>query len=131
MRAEDYKISAEKFVFHSQGENLHDAKLETKPVSWFRDAFNRFAKNKASIFAAIVILFLVLFAIIGPWVTPFTVSYEDKNYSSVLPKSQLFYDLGIPFWDGGQKKEVNKFTYDQYRAIQIETGEKVITLIFS
>ena len=126
MRAEDYKISSEKFVFHSHGENLHDKKLETKPVSWFRDAFNRFAKNKASIFAAIVIMFLILFAIVGPMLTPFTVAYEDANYSFVLPKNQLFYDLGIPFWDGGQYKEVNKYTYDQYRAIQIETGKTVI-----
>lgn len=126
MRAEDYKISSEKFVFHSIGENLHDQKLETKPVSWFRDAFNRFAKNKASIFAAIVIMFLILFAVIGPMLTPYTVSYEDANYAFVLPKNQLFYDLGIPFWDGGQIKEVNKLTFDQYRAIQIETGDKVI-----
>ena len=54
MKAQDYKISAEKFVFHSTGENLHDTKLETKPVTYFRDAINRFCKNKASIVAAII-----------------------------------------------------------------------------
>ncbi len=109
------------------GENLHDKKLETKPISWFRDAFNRFARNKASIFAGIVIIFLILFAILAPFFTPYTVAYEDATYSSVLPKNKLFYDLGIKFWDGGQNKDkLSKLTYDQYRAIEIETGDRVI-----
>ena len=126
MKAQDYKISAEKFVFHSTGENLHDTKLETKPVTYFRDAINRFCKNKASIVAAIIIAILVLFAIIGPMLTPYTVAYEDAYYAYVLPKNNLFRNLGIPFWDGGQNKEVNKATYEQFRAIQIETGREVI-----
>ncbi|MBE6569038.1 MAG: ABC transporter permease [Ruminococcaceae bacterium] len=126
MKAQDYKISAEKFVFHSTEENLHDKKLETKPVTYFRDALNRFARNKASILAFAIIIVLVLFAIIGPIVTPFTVSYEDVNYAYVLPRNELFYKAGIHFWDGGQNKEVNKATYDLYRGIQEETGRQVI-----
>ena len=126
MKAQDYKISAEKFVFHSTGENLHDKKLETKPVTYFRDALNRFAKNKASIVAAIIIAILVLFAIIGPLLTPYTVAYEDAYYAYVLPKNKLFRAVGIPFWDGGQNKEVNKATYEQFRAIQEETRREVI-----
>ena len=126
MRAEDYKISSEKFVFRSTGENLHDNKLETKPVTYFRDALNRFARNKASIVATLIIAVLVLFAIIGPIVTPFTVAYEDPSYAYVLPKVNLFRDLGIRFWDGGQNKEVNFATYEQYRAIQEETRREVI-----
>ena len=126
MKAQDYKISAEKFVFHSTGDNLHDKKLETKPVTYFRDALNRFAKNKASLVATVIIAILILFAIIGPWLTPYTVSYEDASYAYVLPKNPLFRELGIPFWDGGQNKEVNKATYEQYRAIQQELGREVI-----
>ena len=48
MKAQDYKISSEKFVFAGTGNNIHDKKLETKPISYFRDAMNRFAKNKGS-----------------------------------------------------------------------------------
>ena len=118
MRAEEYKISSEKFVFRSSGENLHDGKLETKPVTYFRDALNRFAKNKASIVAAVIIAVLVLFAIIGPFCTPYTVAYEDASYAYVLPRNNLFRNLGIHFWDGGQNQEVNKVTYEQFRAIQ-------------
>ena len=126
MRAEDYKISSEKFVFRSTGTALHDNKLETKPVTYFRDALHRFARNKASIVATVIIAILVLFAIIGPFLTPYTVAYEDASYAYVLPKNPLFRKMGIHFWDGGQNKEVNKATYEQFRAIQQETGREVI-----
>ena len=126
MRAEDYKISSEKFTFHSTGENIHDTKLETKPVTYFRDALNRFAKNKASILAAFIIAILILLAIVGPIITPYQVNYADNYYRFVLPRNPLCYNLGIKFWDGGQNKEVNKATYEQFRAIQIETGREVI-----
>ena len=126
MKAQDYKISSEKFVFHSTDVALHDKKLETKPVSYLRDAFNRFAKNKASIVATVIIGILVLFAILGPLLSCYTVAYEDVNYAYMMPKNQLFRDLGIHFWDGGQNKEVNKAAYDAYVAIQQETGREVI-----
>ena len=126
MKAQDYKISSEKFVFRSQGERIHDKKLETKPVSYFRDAYNRFSRNKGSILATVIILVLVLFSIIAPFCTPYDVAYEDVNYRFVQPKNNLFYDLGIPFWDGGKKIEVNKFAYDQYLAIEKEIGRTVI-----
>ena len=127
MKAQDYIISKEKFVFRADNGNLHDKKLETKPVTYFRDALNRFAKNKASIVATIIIAILVLFAIIAPIVTPYQVSDADINYAYVLPKNQLFRDLGIHFWDGGMEKTgVNKAQLDLYRGIEIETGREVI-----
>ena len=127
MRAEDYKISSEKFTFHSTGDNIHDTKLETKPVTYFRDALNRFAKNKASILAAFIIAVLVLFAIVGPMITPYQVNYADNYYRFVLPRNPLFYNLGIKFWDGGQNKTNNQKTYDEHRAIEQEIkGRKVI-----
>ena len=126
MKAHEYNISSEKFVFRSTGGNLHDEKLQTKPVSYLKDALHRFSKNKASILAFFIIALLMLFALIGPLVSPYKVADEDKSYGGVLPKNELFYELGIPFWDGGTQKEVNKTTYDIYRAIQEETGRTVI-----
>jgi len=125
MKAQDYQISSEKFTFHVTDGNIHDNKLETKPVTYFRDALNRFAKNKGSILAFVIIIIMVLFAILTPILSPYTVSYHDPYYKFILPKNQLFYDLGIPFWDGGTNKEVNKLTYDIYKGIEDETGRKV------
>ena len=126
MKAQDYNISPEKFVFHATDGNLHDTKLETKPVTYFRDALNRFAKNKASILAFCIIVVLVLFAVLMPMFSPYTVAYHDAYYKFVLPRNPIFYDMGIHFWDGGAEKEVNKATFDLYRGIEEETGRTVI-----
>ena len=97
MRAQDYQISAEKFVFRTTEASLHDAKLETKPVSYFRDALNRFCKNKASIVAAGIIALLVLFAIIAPIFSQYTVAYEDAYYAYCRPRNKVLYNLGAGF----------------------------------
>ena len=127
MKAQDYKISSEKFVFCADNNSLHDKKLETKPVTYFRDAFNRFCRNKGSIFAAIVIICLVLFAILGPIFSPYTVSYQDENYKFCLPKNNLCYDLGLGFWDGGKNGvNLNELTYTLHTATEKEIGRPVI-----
>ncbi|MBQ2953479.1 MAG: ABC transporter permease [Clostridia bacterium] len=126
MKAQDYKISSEKFTFRATEGGLHDTKLETKPVTYFRDALNRFARNKGSILAFGIIMMLVLFAVVTPILSPYTVEYHDTYYRFLQPRNELFVKLGIPFWDGGTFKEVNKLSYDMYRAIQIETGRQVI-----
>ena len=126
MKAKDYQISSEKFVLVGNNRNIHDTKLETKPVTYFKDAMNRFAKNKGSIVAAFIIAFLVLFAIVAPWCTPYTVSYEDITYRDAMPRNQIFYKLGIHFWDGTKKVEINKSTLTMYNAIEEEIGREVI-----
>ena len=127
MKAQDYKISSEKFVFCADNANLHDKKLETKPVTYFRDAFNRFCRNKGSILAAIVIIGLILFSIIGPIVSPYTVEYKDENYKFCLPKTNLCYNLGLGFWDGGKNGDnLNEYTYIMHLSTQIEIGRPVI-----
>ena len=63
MKAQDYVISKDKFVFHDNADKIYDQKLETKPVTYFQDALHRFTRNKASIVASVIILLLVLFAV--------------------------------------------------------------------
>ena len=125
MKAQDYKISGEKFVFRKTDGALHDNKLETKPVSYLQDALHRFSRNKASILAAFIILLLVLFAVFGPMLTPYTVTYEDTSYAYALPKIKFFYDAGIHFWDGGKDMTQSEAFYNEYLAIQLETGRPV------
>ena len=64
MRPEEFEISADKFKFAQNNGSLHDKELVTKPIGYFKDAWNRFRKNKASIVAAVIILLLVLFSVL-------------------------------------------------------------------
>ena len=60
-------IPKEKLVLANQGDRIKDQKFEDKPIGYFKDAWRRFCKNKASIVASIIIVFIVLFAVIVPF----------------------------------------------------------------
>ena len=124
-------IPAEKFRFVADGERLHDQKFETKQISYFHDAFNRFCKNKSSVTAACIILALVLYAILVPLLcqTSYSTALTDTNYlkyTKLLPKNQLFVDLGLGFWDGTSVQTHGEANYHYIRAIGVETGMDVI-----
>ena len=119
-------IPAEKFRFATRDDLFRDSKLETKPVSYFQGAFRRFSKNKGAVVGGIVIAVLVLFAILAPFFTPFQPAYYDMVYAYVTPKSNLFADSNIGFWDGCRSKETNRIGYLKDLALAVETGREVI-----
>ena len=119
-------IPVEKFQFAKKNDLYHDSKFETKPVSYFQGAFQRFAKNKGAVVGGIVIAFLVLFAIIAPFFTPFQPAYYDMVYAYVTPKASLFADSGIDFWDGYRQKDTNLVGYLKDVALATETGREII-----
>ena len=119
-------IPIEKFQFAKRNDLLHDTKFETKPVSYFQGAFQRFSKNKGAVVGGIVIAVLVLFAILAPFFTPFKPSYYDMVYAYVTPKNPLFADAGIDFWDGCRQKDTNLIGYLKDKALQAETGREII-----
>ena len=119
-------IPIEKFRFATKNDLTHDSKFETKPVSYFQGAFQRFCKNKGSVVGGIVIACLVLFAIFAPLFTPFQPKYYDMVYAYVTPKSNLFANSNINFWDGGKQKDTNIVGYLKDYALGLETGREVI-----
>lgn len=110
-------IPNEEFEFVHKEESLHDTKFETRPVGWLEDSIKRFAKNKASVVAAIIIFIIALFAIIVPSVSPknhvseadFPTGYQDKEFAYVLPRIKAFKGSG--FWDGTQEKDIPEVEY--------------------
>ena len=89
MNKEFEKIPQEKFQFVQLDTHLHDKKLETKARSFFADAMLRFSKNKSSVVAAWILLFLLVF-----WVWflhPFHSIQITSNYFTDL----LFFAIYI------------------------------------
>jgi len=119
-------IPKEKFKFANRNDLHHDSKFDTKPVSYFQGAFRRFSKNKGAVVGGIVIAILVLFAIIAPFFTPFQPAYYDMVYAYVTPKSNLFANNDIDFWDGCRVKDTNYLGYLKDYALAEETGREVI-----
>ena len=58
--AEYEKIPVEKFAFVHEGERISDRKFDDKPIGYFKDAWIRFRKNRASVIAAVIIILIIM-----------------------------------------------------------------------
>ncbi|MGN1025977.1 MAG: hypothetical protein ACI4P4_06195, partial [Faecousia sp.] len=108
-------IDPEEFTFVQKDKRLHDKELETKPVGFLQDALIRFCRNGGSVVCFFILLFMVIFAVVTPFVSSYQVSEKDGYYAYALPKLSTRFDLG--FWNGCADKQVNQQTYDYYSAI--------------
>ena len=99
-------IPSEKFEFANNSDKLHDAKFSDKPIGYFKDAFLRFRKNKASIVASIIIICIILFAIIVPFFNQTeTGTRLDPYFAKMGPYVPSLAQYGIA--DGGAAREPN------------------------
>ena len=59
-------IPKDKFTFVNQDERIHDRKFDDKPIGFFKDAWLRFKKSRASVVAAIIIVLIIIYAFLCP-----------------------------------------------------------------
>lgn len=125
-------IPQEKFAFAQLNATLHDEKLETKSRSYFADAMIRFRKNKSSVVAAYIIGLLLLFSLIAPILSPYSVDDKDKTYQNFPPYVESIANLNIGILDGSTTlNSQNERQVAALRAIGIETGYDPIIRILS
>lgn len=124
-------IPSSQFEFANVDEKIHDKKFDTKPVGYFKDALNRFRKNKASVAAFFIICLIVLYAIIMPFcINDHKKSLMDNVYSKKAPRIEWFADnLGI--LDGGSTKDYSEkaYIFELAKGVAAEyDGKTVISL---
>ena len=116
-------IPQEKFQFVQKDSVILDKKLETKARGYFADALLRFRKNKSSVAAAWILLFLVLFAIIAPIVSPYDVSTKDEMFVNTPAFWRPISELNIGILDGSRTRvSQNDISLQKWEAMAIETG---------
>ena len=122
------RIPAEKFAFVQENERLHDKELQTKARSFFADAMIRFSKNKSSVIAAWILLFLVLYAIFVPVFSQYSADDKDPMYVNYPPFSPFFSEFGI--LNGAKNMDSqNERAMTIWKGIGIETGMNPIIRI--
>ncbi|MBE5802786.1 MAG: ABC transporter permease [Clostridiales bacterium] len=100
---QNIQIPKEMFEFVNHGERIADKKFEDKPIGYFKDAWIRFRKNKASVVAAIVIIIIVLFAFLMPaFNTKYDSRFMDAFYAKKAPRHTALRQFGI--MDGGVER---------------------------
>ncbi|MBE5787322.1 MAG: ABC transporter permease [Clostridiales bacterium] len=116
-------IPQEKFAFAHKDAILRDHKLETKSRGFLADAMVRFKKNKSSVIAAYIIMFLLLFSIVAPLISPYDVKQVDKRYTNTPPFVRSLAEKGWSFFDGGVVRDSqNDASMDYWNGIALETG---------
>ena len=116
-------IPQEQFRFVQMDERLHDKKLETKSRSFLQDAMLRFSKNKSSVIAAWILLFLVLFALISPLLSPYDLNDRDKLYVNFPSYVPAVAELGWGIMDGSTiHGSQNENSVNFWKGIAAETG---------
>ena len=104
-------IPKEKLAFANLGERLTDKKFDDKPISYFKDAWLRFKKNKASIGAAIIIIMIILFAVFAPILNMgrYGTDFLDAYYAKKGPRNLFLSNIGIA--DGSVQRDFNERGY--------------------
>ena len=115
-------IPAEKFDFANNSDKLYDAKFSDKPIGYFKDAWLRFRKNKASIVASIIIICIILFAIIVPFFNQTETGTKlDPYFAKMGPYVPALSEYGIA--NGGALRDPGYKTLISYYAIGIGANQ--------
>ncbi len=115
-------IPKEKLTLIRRDQRIMDQKLETKSISYFRDVWIRFKKDKSAVVAFVLIMLLLLFSVFIPLISPMNVDFREENYKYTLPK--IFSNTG--FWDGSFATEQTQGGYDMIRGLGVESGMSAI-----
>lgn len=103
------KDNFKKEDFEIVGVSYHDSeKLAEVPISFWKEVRIRFFKNKLAIFGAILLILIVLLAIFGPYLRPFSYSQMLNKYNQA-PNSinwfgtdELSRDVFVRLWYGAR-----------------------------
>ena len=100
-------IPKEKFTFVNEGERLSDQKFEDKPVSYFKDAWIRFRKSKASVVATVIIVCIILYAFLAPLlITSHESTFMVNMYAKKPARVASLREWGI--MDGGVNRDFSE-----------------------
>ncbi len=124
------RIPQEKFEFVQKDAFLHDKKLETKARGYFADALLRFRKNKSSVIASWVLLFLVLYALIVPEISPYDMDNIDNIYKNCPAYIPAIAELNLGIMDGGRThSSQSEGSMNAWRAMAVELGRDPVIQI--
>ena len=100
-------ISKEKFTFVNEGERLSDQKFDDKPIGYFKDAWNRFRKSKAAVVATVIIVLIILYAFLAPFlITSHDSTFMVNMYAKKPGRIENLTNLEM--FDGGVNRDFSE-----------------------
>ncbi len=100
-QVEKAHIDKSKFVFVNTDEKFYreEDSIAGESVSYYRDAFNRFKRNKASVLAGIILAIIAFFTVFGPYMKRYPLPDTNPKaaiyFKELPPKVPILEKLGI------------------------------------
>lgn len=104
--------SAEKFERFQREEKIHDVEFKTEAVSYIKDVWRRFKRDKVTVTATVIILLIVFMAIIGPGMSKYDYLEQNLALKNMPPRIPVLEDIGI--MDGTRVLTVQVSNLDNY-----------------
>lgn len=120
-------IDKSKLVFvREMDDKILDQPLETKEIGYYKDSWNRFKKNRASLVAFVIICIILVFVTFGPLMKNYDLPEQDSTNAIRLgfltPKIPVLEELGV--FDG--TKTVTRGKRFLLHMNNVEFGEGII-----
>lgn len=123
-------MSQDKFVFLSDMQK--DVEISRPSLTYWQDAWRRLKKHKLAIAGLITIIFIVLFAVVGPFLTPYSYSDQSNKFRNLPPTLDVFkVDENVNFF---LSNDYNMFLVDDsgHMVDRLEnTGKDVVNKIYT
>ena len=82
------EIDKSKFTFIAEAEK--DNETFRPSLTYWADAWRRLKKNKLAMVGLVLVVFIVLFGVLGPYFTPVSYSDQQNDYKNLPPRLSLY-----------------------------------------
>ena len=91
----DIQFKPDDFELAQAGVVIHDEEFKGEAIGFFKDAWIRLCRNKGSVVAAWIIVFLSVMAIMGPSFNEFGFNDQDVTRTNGPPRGPFLENFGI------------------------------------
>ena len=109
--------------FELKGADTTKLDMNFASQRFWKDAYLRFRKNKGAVFSLIMIFLLLLLAVIGPMISPYTYQEQNIKETNMAPRVQGLEKLGIFNGNETLKTSTGSKLKNAY-VVDKKTGEK-------
>ena len=113
--------SAEKFERFQREEKIHDVEFKTEAVSYMKDVWRRFKRDKVTVTATLIIILIIFMAIIGPGISKYDYLAQNLELKNMPPRIPVLEDIGI--MDGTRIITVQAKNLAEYEAFMVGEPE--------
>lgn len=132
MSVNDHEFLNDDFKFaHEEGKVLIDKTY--KASSYWKDVWGNFKKNKGALVGAIIIMIIILFALIGPYLNEHTYKSIVHGHECLTPRIPLLEKIGLfNGYYNGEDQYLAKNVKDIYYWFGSDTqGRDIFTRVWS